>query len=440
MQTSPDLMTPEHFNREHDPARLAALESFQLFGTALHDAYDQLVLLAQRYFDMPTAAVVLLGAKELWFKSSCHPNGSTVSLDDTFCRHDLHVPGGLLVEDARSDARFCNSPYVTRAERPIVFYVGAPIQTRDGHIIGTLCMMDSRPRRFSADEHDMLRIMANQVLAQMELYKNHQIMRTQMQALTAKHEELEQLNSSKDRFFSIIAHDLRAPFQGILGFSEVLANEFDEMSPSEIRNLALYLHDTAASAYKLLDNLLQWSMLESGKMRFHPKHIAIEDLFDEVEGSLVGVARQKGVQLLFQPALARTLYGDVNMVRTILQNLVNNAIKFTPANGRVEVKTLTGPGGVCLKIRDTGVGMSRKQCQKLFSNDVHDSTRGTSGETGTGLGLVLTRQFVQRHGGTLEVQSTPGQGTTITVCFPHEKAAVDEGSTNSGLHLMDASP
>lgn len=423
---------------ESCPDRLAALASYRLFGTEPHQAYDQIAQLVGAFFQVPIVSVALIGAEELWFKSSVSATSLTVPLRDTFCYHDLYVPGGLVVNDATQDDRFRSNPYVTRDEVGVRFYAGAPLQTSDGHIIGTLCILDIQPRAFSESDHEMLRIMADQVLAQMELYKSHQILHEQMEALEAKRAELEQLNASKDRFFSIIAHDLRAPFQGILGFSEVLANEFDEMSPTEIRNLALYLHDTAAGAYKLLDNLLQWSMVESGKMRFAPRQIQVEDLFDEVEGSLAGVARQKNVQLTFEPALARTLYGDVNMVRTVLQNLVNNAIKFTPAQGAVNVSAKTTSAGTYLVVQDSGVGMGIEQQNRLLRGDVQDSTRGTAGEGGTGLGLMLTQQFVQRHSGAeLLVESAPGHGTTFLVFFPHAAA---EGPAKTDLHLPMASP
>lgn len=233
-----------------------------------------------------------------------------------------------------------------------------------------------------------------------------------------KNQALERLNANKDRFFSIIAHDLKAPFQGILGFSEILDTDLDEMSSQEIRNIANYLHDTASSAYKLLENLLQWALLERGEMRFHPKKMLVETIFDLVEGSLSAAAHHKNIELSFYCPRDLHVYGDENMLRSVLRNFVANAVKFTPAGGRVAVRACIDADCLEWSIADTGVGMSAEQQAQLFQMEVSNSTRGTAGESGTGLGLMLCHQFVLRHQGSIRIQSAPHQGSTFFIRLP----------------------
>lgn len=402
--------------------RLAALDAYQVFGSAPELAYDQITALLTTICQTHSGSLTFVGAEQNWFKSTVNFEQHCGERASSFCGHALYETDVLVVEDAQQDPRFADNPHVQQGLR---FYAGAPIYSQDGYPIGVLCAFDHQPKVLSAEQRQAVKVLASQVMAQMELRRSHQILQAQSQQLTEyttrlerKNKILEQLNANKDRFFSIIAHDLKAPFQGILGFSELLETDLDDMSQAEIRNIAGYLHDTAESAYKLLDNLLQWAMVESGQMRFNPKPLLLETIFDLVEGNLGSTARHKGVALQFVCPRDTTIDADENMLRSVLRNLVANAVKFTPEHGQVVVSAEQYPDQLVIEVKDTGVGMSAEQMKKLFRIESSNSTRGTAGEAGTGLGLMLCHQFVERHHGQIEVESTPNQGTRFRVYLP----------------------
>lgn len=411
--------------------RLAALETYQLFGTDPEDTYDQITKLLTTICQAESGSLTFVGNEQNWFKSTVNYDQRTGDRSTSFCGHALYDDDIFVVEDASTDLRFADNPHVKNGLR---FYAGTAIYSQEGYPIGVLCAFDNIPKQLSEHQRQAMRVLASQVMAQMELRRSHQMLETQSQKLTEyttrlerKNKMLEQLNANKDRFFSIIAHDLKAPFQGILGFSELLETDLDDMSQAEIRNIAGYLHDTAEAAYKLLDNLLQWAMVESGQMRFNPKILLIETIFDLVEGNLGSAARHKGVVLQFKCPRDTTLYADENMLRSVIRNLVANSVKFTPVGGQVVVSATEHEQHVVISVKDTGIGMTDEQMTKLFRIESSNSTRGTAGETGTGLGLMLCHQFVERHQGRIEVESMPTQGSMFRVFLPRLDQAFTDG-------------
>lgn len=411
---------------EDEASRLKALHQYAVYGTEPESCYDDIAKLASAICGTPIALVSLIGDAEVWFKARVGYELPSNSRALSMCGHAVQTPNQLfVVEDTLLDQRFADNPSVQAGQ--IRFYAAAPLATDDGHVIGTLCAIHQQPMQLSESQQQALRALARQVMSNLELSRSNQKLSQQMQLLQEQAEALQQLNNSKDRFFSIIAHDLKAPFQGILGFSELLDTDLDDMSPAEIRNIASYLHDTASSAYKLLENLLNWAMVESGRMTYKPKQLYIETIFDLVEGSLSGAARHKSIQLEFNCPKDLQVYADENMLRSIIRNLVSNAVKFTPEAGKIQVSALLEANGVEIRVRDTGVGMSPEQLQAVLlsmdvtqqnSNSTQTSTNGTRGETGTGLGLALCQQFAKRHDSMIQIESAPQQGSLFYFRLP----------------------
>lgn len=412
---------------ENEAARLAALQQYDVYGTGSESCYDDIVQLASAICGTPVALVSLIGADDVWFKARVGYEARRNTRELSMCGHAVLQPDRLfVVEDALLDERFADNPSVQSSG--IRFYAAAPLTTDEGHVIGTLCTIHQQPMQLTESQQRALWVLARQVMSNLELSRSNRKLSEQMRLLEQQAEELRQLNQSKDRFFSIIAHDLKAPFQGILGFSELLDTDLDEMSPPEIRNIASYLHDTAAGAYKLLENLLNWAMIESGRMTCQPKPLYLETIFDLVEGSLSGAARHKALQLQFNCPKDLQVYADENMLRSIIRNLVSNAIKFTPEHGQIQVTAQAEADWVEIRVRDTGVGMSAAQRQDVLKsmNVLHNatpsaqstSTQGTRGETGTGLGLALCQQFAKRHDSTIQVDSELQKGSTFYFRLP----------------------
>ncbi|MCF9033838.1 sensor histidine kinase [Acinetobacter nectaris] len=247
-------------------------------------------------------------------------------------------------------------------------------------------------------------------------------------ALKQSNAELKEINDdfaaltySQTKFFQIIAHDLRAPFHGLLGFSEVLADEVDTLDTDSLHRIASYLNDTAQSTYHLLENLLNWAMAEGGQFVYHPKAFCLHHSSHIVTGVLNSLAVNKKIELVDQIPDQLEVYADMNMVTSILQNLVSNALKFTPTDGsgKVIIFAENDQDNVRISITDTGLGMDDQQQREIFQPKIKTSLTGTAGEKGTGLGLVLCKRFVDLNHGEITVNSKKGLGTTFEILLPN---------------------
>jgi PAS domain S-box-containing protein len=226
-------------------------------------------------------------------------------------------------------------------------------------------------------------------------------------------EKLRVSNNAKDKFMSIIGHDLRTPINGLLGYSEILSNELDELSHEEIVDYTTAIAEIALSANKLLTNLLEWSRVQTGNISFKPQELNLHASVDKVLGLLTANAENKQISLINKTEMETYISADENMLELIILNLVSNAIKFTNENGNVEVTLdeLDKQYEICVK--DNGIGINQETLNKLFSTELQFTTLGTKKEKGTGLGLMLCKEFVEIHGGKIRVESEIGQGTSF---------------------------
>lgn len=248
-------------------------------------------------------------------------------------------------------------------------------------------------------------------------------LRMEYSELKEVYEQQSALNSSKTKFFQIIAHDLRAPFHGLLGFSEVLAKERHVLDQNSIQDIADYLFDTAQSTYNLLESLLNWAMAEGGRFVCHPINFDIFQSSQIVTDVLSGMAINKNIKLVNNIPKNTHVYADINMITSVLQNLVSNALKFTPVDsfGEVILRAEMTEEQVQVYIHDTGLGMSKAQIETLFEPKLTVSVKGTGGEKGAGLGLVLCKRFIDLNNGSISVTSRKGEGTIFKVCLPKAK-------------------
>ena len=234
--------------------------------------------------------------------------------------------------------------------------------------------------------------------------------------------ELENLNKTKDKFFGIIAHDLRNPFGGILGITEILDSKMkDEQMNESIKLYRRYIqivHSSAQSAYRLLENLLQWARSQTGEISVRPKNIKINDLINIVIPLVTGNAFKKNITIEKDLVGGEIVYADESLVANILRNLLTNAIKFTPTNGKVILSTAINEKFLEISISDTGSGIDPKNLGNIFRIDSQFSQLGTENEIGSGLGLILCKEFTEKNGGTIWVKSQLGFGSTFTFTLP----------------------
>lgn len=235
--------------------------------------------------------------------------------------------------------------------------------------------------------------------------------------LEKSEKELKELNSSKDKFFSIIAHDLKAPLSGFIGLSNELSDNADTLSPEEVKEHAKSMNDSAKNIYQLLENLLEWSRTITGKKQVTKDNLNPHIIAETLIGLFKDVSKSKNVSLINEFDSKVYLYGDANMFTTILRNLISNSIKFTQ-DGEISVGMSEVDGMAQVFVKDTGVGMKEETKAKLFRIDQNVTELGTNQEKGTGLGLILCKEFVEKNGGNIWVESELGKGTTFYFTFP----------------------
>jgi PAS domain S-box-containing protein len=234
--------------------------------------------------------------------------------------------------------------------------------------------------------------------------------------------KLKNLNDEKDKFFSIIAHDLKSPFNALLNLSEFLVEDLPELSLEEIRTFSKEINKSAHNVYSLLLNLLQWAQIKTGRMRHTKEKVALASLLNNTIVLLENVASKKSIKIKNEIDSSMFFLGDRTMISSVLQNLISNAIKFTKRNGSISVSASVECEKIIVSVKDNGVGISEDNLIKLFKLDNHLSTTGTANESGTGLGLILCKELVEKNSGTIWVESQELIGTTFH--FTLEKTEV----------------
>ncbi len=232
--------------------------------------------------------------------------------------------------------------------------------------------------------------------------------------------KLEIANQTKDKFFSIIAHDLKSPFNSILGFSDLLLENHKEYDEDKREQLIKYIKGSSQSAYNLLENLFKWALSQSGKIKFSPEKLDLKSIVNDVIAAAGGYAKNKEISILNNINFNEFVYVDENMIRTILRNMISNSIKFTHKSGKITISSSNQNdiGFLKVTISDTGVGMDKNQINDLFCIDKNTSKKGTEGEKGTGLGLILCKEFVEKHGGKIWAESEEGKGSKFIFNIP----------------------
>jgi signal transduction histidine kinase len=236
--------------------------------------------------------------------------------------------------------------------------------------------------------------------------------------------ELSGLNATKDTLFSVISHDLKTPFFNILGLGELLLSNFDEYEPGMIKELITNMVDASRSAHNLLDNLLNWTRIQTGKIVYKPEMFALKDIIEENINFISMQASNKEIHCSCSGDQNLMVFADINMLRTILRNLLSNAVKYTPRGGSIEIKTAIQGSEAITEVSDTGIGISPDKLRKLSEANEMVSTPGTEMEPGTGFGLILTRDFIDKNKGRMEIESSEGKGTIFRFTLPLKEVNV----------------
>lgn len=253
---------------------------------------------------------------------------------------------------------------------------------------------------------------------QQQIEKQADELKTKSKNLTEINKQLSFTNSMKDKILSIIAHDLKNPFNTILGFSELLQSGYHNYDDEKRLRMLEYVYSSSKSAYNLLDNLLQWSRSQTNRLKINPDRLDLNDLIGENYNLLKDSFHKKKITFNNQVKSTCLAYADPNLVSTIIRNLLSNAIKFSFEGMSIEVSCESVKGNVVLHVKDEGIGINEKDISGLFDLESSLSREGTEGEAGTGFGLLLCKEFVEKSGGEIWVESAPGHGSTFSFSLP----------------------
>ena len=231
-------------------------------------------------------------------------------------------------------------------------------------------------------------------------------------------EELKLLNAAKDKFFSIISHDLRSPFNSLLGLTEYIAHSYDEMTPLEIKSSISNVYNSSKQVYNLILNLLEWSMIQAGRLSVTKSVINLSELGKEILNLYAESANHKQLKLINNMSQDIYVYADKYMIDTIVRNFVSNSIKFTKPGGQITIKGIINGDNAEVSVTDSGIGISAEDQKNLFRIDEQSRRDGTANEKGTGLGLILCKEFIEKNNGVLWVESEEGKGSRFSFTVP----------------------
>ena len=319
--------------------------------------------------------------------------------------------GKALLADEKLDQLLQKQGVIQLVGEPTKIWLGVPLKI-DEKVIGVIVLQDYHNKQtYGEPEKQILTFVSEQIAFAIDKKKKEQ-------ELKQFAEELKTLNANKDKLFSIVAHDLRSPFFALLGLGEILSTEFDSLTMDEIKKFISELYNSINVQYKFLENLLEWSRLQLGKVDFSPSEINLHEAVVVVFNRLTALAVRKNHKLINEVGDNVTVYSDENILQSILHNLVTNGIKFTNETGEIRVSSNHKDAFIHISVKDNGVGIPKENVERLFALDQQHSTRGTANERGTGLGLLICKELVEKHGGKIFVESEVGVGTTFTFSIP----------------------
>jgi len=255
------------------------------------------------------------------------------------------------------------------------------------------------------------------------------LVKERTQELEETNNQLKESNATKDRFFSILAHDLRSSFNNILGLSQILNEDSSQLSDGEMKEIICHLHLSASAGYTLLEDILEWARIQTNYIQFKPQQVELGLLCKEVLDGLAPNTKNINIQYVSDENIDIAV--DVNMIKTVLRNLVSNAIKFSYSNGEITITAGKKDQGVIVSVIDYGTGISQEDIQKLFDLSQQFSKPGTDQENGSGLGLIICQEFVKKHHGQIWVESEFGKGSRFNFSLPYRTSI---GWSPAGVH------
>jgi signal transduction histidine kinase len=382
--------------------RLAALLNYEIMDTEAESLFDELTQITSTIFGTEICLISLVDGERQWFKSKSGLDADETGKEIAFCSHAILQEEVFEVPDASKDKRFHDNPLVTGAPN-IRFYAGAPLVNEQGLPMGTLCVIDSKPASLTEKQKKALKVIAHQVISQLEL--------------RLQNRRLKRVNLQREQMLALIAHDLRSPFNSILGFSKRLRKKAGSETPENIAKMADAILSSGHVVFQLLDELLQWSQLQMGAISTEIETLDTYPLVDINRTLLKEILDVKNVDLVVNVNKSQQMLGDKTLTSAVIRNLLANAAKYTPNDGEIVVEALEVEGNIQVSVADSGQGISSERMEACFRSPV-DSEIGTRGEQGFGLGLNLCKDFIERQNGQIWFDKGYSGGAKVVFSLP----------------------
>lgn len=395
---------------KNEQDRLAALFEYKLLDTEPEQEYDDIVKIIAHICDVPIALIALIDQKRKWHKARCGTDATGSPRDITICSYTITQPETLIILDTHLDERFYELDVVTKPPN-VRFYAGVPLINEDGFALGTLCLIDKKPRTLTTQQKESLEAMARQVI---RLFES----RRMTFELQKQKDKAESANKIKTDFLSHMSHELRTPLTAILGFSQLLESD-DDYPLSHIQKESTGgIINAGNHLLGLINTLLDISKIELGKIDLNTTTLNLQECVSNSVQQILLFADEYQITIQdYSIPATLEVKADARRLQQLFLNLLSNAIKYNSINGtvKIECKSLDN-GFVRVSVKDTGRGLSEQQQSQLFQ--AFNRINQTDSIEGTGLGLVICRQLIEEMGGEIGVDSQLDQGSTFWLDIP----------------------
>ncbi|MEA2404006.1 MAG: hypothetical protein QOE08_653 [Thermoleophilaceae bacterium] len=385
--------------------RLAALHRYDILDTPPEPHYDDLVALAALACGTPVAMMNLIDEERQWSKAVTGVPEAAWPRDISFCSHTIAESDLMVVPDTLEDERFAENPLVHPT--PYVrFYAGARIVTPDGHAVGTICVGGPEPRELSGDQAEALRGLARQAAALLEL-------RLRFAREDEQQRRLDELEEIRDEFVTFVSHEMRTPLTSIRGYLECVMETPERLDSEQLHFLTTVARNSDR-LNQLVDDLVEYMRMEGSGLVLQAERTDLTALAAEAVNAIDPSARRKRITLELAPSAPHMIDGDPARIGQVLDNLLENSVKYTPSGGRVDVALERDGKAVVVRVADTGIGVPEHERDRLFERFFRSAVVLDHNIPGTGLGLAISRRIVEAHGGWIGAAPREGGGTEFS--------------------------
>jgi signal transduction histidine kinase len=387
----------------NETERLQALKEYSILDTLPEKEFEDITRIASEICQTPISLITLIDEERQWFKSKIGIDGSETHRDQAFCAHALNKPDEILeVKDSREDKRFSGNPFVT-GDPNVVFYAGVPLVNDDGYALGTICVLDRKPRELNDMQLNSLRALSNQVVKLFELRKAHRLLEEMQQEIKIRNKDLEQ-------FGYMISHDIKSPLRNIISLTGILQKSLTGKIESYEEEVISHLMNTSLRLKSLIDGIISYYLDINIDVQ-NKKDVYVPDLLT-------------GIVELLDPGKEHSIsfHSEVDQIRTndvalkqVLINLITNAIKYNDKEQvKIDIKVLNKPDHYEWIIQDNGRGIDSNQFRAIFETFKTLGVKDRFNNCGTGIGLSTVKKLIEKLGGSISVTSELGAGTIFT--------------------------